>query len=137
MLDIIEGGNPQTIEGDVYLDNGDKVPVIREIRDRFEGRGGYNQPAGTDTDGNGIVDSWVVVLPVVECQNPGTHCASGSPQTIVGFVCFDVHEVLVTPQKIIKGTFLCPTDPRCDGDGLGPGGSVPGGLSADFPVIVN
>ena len=137
MVDIVEGGNPQTVEGPVYLDNGDKVPVIREIRDRFEGRSGYNPPAGTDTDSNGIVDSWVVVLPVVQCQNPGGHCAGGAPQQIVGFVCFDIHEVLVTPQKIIKGTFLCPNDPRCDGDGVGPGGSIPGGLSADFPVIVD
>jgi hypothetical protein len=137
LMDIVEGGNPQTIEGDVYVDNGDKVPVVREIRDRFEGRSGYDPPAGTDTDGDGIVDSWVVVLPVVQCQNPGDNCSGGSPQQIVGFVCFDIHEVLVTPEKIIKGTFLCPTDPRCDGTGLGPGGSVPGGISATYPVIVD
>jgi hypothetical protein len=43
----------------------------------------------------------------------------------------------VTPDKIIKGTFLCPADPRCGTDGLGPGGTVPGAISAQYPVIVN
>lgn len=137
MMDIVEGGNPQTIEGPIFVDNGDKVPVIREIRDRFEGRGGYVPGEGVDTNSDGIVDSWVVVLPVVQCQNPGDGCAGGDPQNVVGFVCFDIHEVRVTPEKIIKGTFLCPTDPRCDGNGLGPGGIVPGGISATYPVIVD
>jgi hypothetical protein len=136
MVDIVENGNPEAVEGDIYVDNGDKVPVIQEIRDRFEGRGGYDA-AGTDTDGDGAVDSWVVTLPVVECQNPGDKCAGGSPQTIVGFVCFDIHEILVTPEKIIKGTFVCSSDPRCNAGGLGPGGIIPGALSADYPVIVD
>ncbi len=137
LVDIVEGGNPEIIEGPIFLDNGDKVPVVREIRDRFEGRGGYSPGEGVDTNSDGIVDSWVVVLPVVECQNPGTQCASGDTQNVVGFVCFDIHEVRVTPEKIIKGTFLCPADPRCSGNGLGPGGVVPGGLSATYPVIVD
>jgi hypothetical protein len=137
MVDIVEDGNPETIQGPVFVDNGDKVPVIREIRDRFEGRGGYNPGEGVDTNSDGIVDSWVVVLPVVQCQNPGDQCAGGDPQNVVGFVCFDIHEVRVTPEKIIKGTFLCPSDPRCDGTGLGPGGTIPGGLSAQFPVLVD
>ena len=136
LLDIVEAGNSTEIDGPVYVDNGDKVPVIAEINDRFEGKGGYD-PAGTDTDGDGKVDSWVVTLPVVQCQNPGPHCGSGSPQTVVGFVCFDIHEVLVTPEKIIKGDFVCPTDPRCDTKGLGPGGTIPGAISAQYPVLVN
>ena len=55
----------------------------------------------------------------------------------MAFICFDLHEVIVTPDKIIKGDFLCPTDPRCDTTGLGPGGSVPGAISAQYPVIVD
>ena len=136
LLDIVEAGNSTEIDGPVYVDNGDKVPVIAEIGDRFEGTGGYD-PAGTDTNGDGKVDSWVVTLPVVQCQNPGPHCGGGSPQTVVGFVCFDIHEVLVTPDKIIKGDFVCPTDPRCDTKGLGPGGTIPGAISAQYPVLVN
>ena len=136
LLDIVEAGNSTEIDGPIYVDNGDKVPVIAEIGDRFEGKGGYD-PAGTDTDGDGKVDSWVVTLPVVQCQNPGPHCGGGSPQTVVGFVCFDIHEVLVTPEKIIKGDFVCPTDPRCDTKGLGPGGTIPGAISAQYPVLVN
>ena len=77
------------------------------------------------------------MLPVSECQTPGDQCAGGDPQEIVAFVCFDIHEVLVTPEKIIKGDFLCTGDPRCSGAGLGPGGTVPGALSASFPVIVD
>jgi Flp pilus assembly protein TadG len=137
IVDIVESGNSTEIDGPIYVDNGDKVPVISEIRDRFEGKGGYDPPAGTDTNGDGKVDSWVVTLPVVECQNPGAHCGGGSPQKVVGFVCFDIHEVDVTPAKIIKGNFVCPTDPRCDGKGLGPGGKIPGAISAAFPVLVN
>ncbi len=137
LADIVENGNPEIIEGPIYVDNGDKVPVIREIRDRFEGRGSYYPGVGVDTYSDASVESWVVILPVVECQNPGDQCSGGDPQNVVGFVCFDIHEVLVTPEKIIKGTFLCPTDPRCAGTGLGPGGIVPGGISAQFPVIVD
>jgi hypothetical protein len=49
----------------------------------------------------------------------------------------DIHEVIVTPDKIIKGDFICPTDPRCDMVGFGPGGTIAGSISADFPVLVN
>jgi Flp pilus assembly protein TadG len=138
LRDIIGAGNPHDIGGEpIYLDNGTKTPAIRDIRDRFQGLGDFApDPAGTDTDGDGAVDSWVVVLPVVECQNPGDHCASGAPADIVGFICFDIHEVIPTPDGLIKGDFLCPTDPRCDNDGLGPGGGLPGGISSEYPVIV-
>ncbi len=137
LSDIVNNNNPFAIDGPIYLDNGDKVPVLRDIQDRFLGNGNFaGNPAGTDTDGDGTIDSWVVRLPVVTCQNPGPNCAGGSPAPVVGFVCFDLHEVIPTPDKIIKGDFICPSDPRCDIDGLGPGGTIPGGVSAGFPVLV-
>lgn len=130
LLDVIEDGNPVPVGPDpIYVDNGTKTPVIDEINERFEGEGSYDDPSGTDLDGDGDSDSWLVPLPLVECQNPGPHCASGSPQRIVGVACFDVQEVLVTPEKIIKGGFVCPSDPRWAGSncdvGFGPGGQVP------------
>jgi Flp pilus assembly protein TadG len=137
LIDGVENGNTTEIDGPIYLDNGDKVPVIAEIKARFEGTGGYDPAEGIDTNGDSIVDSWVLTLPVVQCQNPGDGCATGSLQDVVAFVCFDLHEVIVTPDKIIKGDFLCPTDPRCDTTGLGPGGTVPGAISAQYPVIVD
>jgi hypothetical protein len=76
-------------------------------------------------------------LPIIECQNPGDNCASGDPQFIKGFLCMDIHEVLPEPEKIIKGDFICSTDPRCDIKGFGPGGTILGSISADYPVIVN
>lgn len=137
LTDIVNNNNPYAIEGPIFLDNGDKVPVLRDIDDRFRGNGNFaGNPAGTDTDSDGTVDSWVVRLPVVECQNPGDNCAGGDPSNVVGFVCFDIHDVETTPAKIIKGDFVCPTDPRCSNLGLGPGGTLPSGISASYPVIV-
>ncbi len=131
MTDVVENGNPDDI-GDtpIYLDNGTKTPVIQDIKDKFDA-------AGTDTNGDGIVDSWVVSLPVVECQNPGDQCAGGDTQEIVGFLCMDIREVIVTPDKLIKGDFICSSDLRCDTTDFGPGGSLIGSISADYPVIVN
>jgi hypothetical protein len=137
LVDIVGTGNTEEFGGDIYLDNGDKVPVISEIKDRFEGTGGYDPAEGIDTNGDDLVDSWVIGLPVVQCQNPGAGCATGTPQRIVGFVCFDIHEVIVTPDKIIKGSFMCSSDPRCDVAGLGPGGTLIGAISAQYPVIVD
>jgi hypothetical protein len=140
MREIVENGNPEDIGGEVYLDNGTKIPVVRDIHDRFHGLGNFfPDPAGTDTDGDGVVDSWVVVLPVVECQNPGDNCASGTQAAILGFICFDIHEVNIPAMApgIVKGDFLCPTDPRCDNDGLKPGGYIPGAISAEYPVLVD
>jgi len=131
MEDIIANGNPDEVgKKPIYLDNGTKTPIVQEIKDKFDAE-------GSDTNGDGVVDSWVVTLPVVECQNPGDQCASGTPQSIVGFLCMDIHEIIVTPDKLIKGDFICATDPRCDIPGLGPGGSLVGSISADYPVIVN
>ena len=137
LIDTVADGNTYAIDGPIYLDNGDKVPVISEINARYEGTGGYSPAEGIDTNGDNSVDSWVVTLPVVQCQNPGDGCGTGTPQKVVGFVCFDIREIIVTPDKIIKGDFLCPSDPRCDGTGLGPGGTIPGALSAQYPVIVD
>jgi len=140
MIEIIRQGNPSYVGTEpVYLDNGTKTPVVRIIGDKFYGRGEYHgDPSGTDTNGDGESDSWVVGLPVVECQNPGSHCASGSAQRVVGGVCFEIQEVEVTPGKIIKGRFLCPGDARYSRDcglGAGPGGGD-FGVRAEQPVLV-
>jgi len=138
LTDIVADGNPYDISGPIYVDNGTKTPLVSDIHDRFYGEGNFSgNGAGTDTDSDGTVDSWIVKLPVVECQNPGDQCGGGDPQTVVGFVCFDVQEVVVTPEKIIKGSFVCSSDPRCDNSGLTPGGGLSGGISAAYPVIVN
>jgi hypothetical protein len=82
-------------------------------------------------------DSWVVSLPVIECQSDG-HCAGGTAAQMVGVVCFELREVTVTPEKIIRGRFLCPGDPlwsECDG-GIGRSGGLDFGIRADIPVLV-
>jgi hypothetical protein len=142
MIDIINNGNPYEVgEDPIYIDNGTKTPVIDIISQKFYGEGEYyGNPSGTDLDGDGDSDSWVVGLPVIECQNPSPNCASGDPQEIVGGVCFDINEVLVVPEKIIKGRFLCPGDDRYDatkcGLGSGPGGGN-FGVRAQRPVLVD
>jgi len=142
MVDIIQNGNPDDIdvsEG-IFIDNGTKTPVIGEIFDRFQGNGYFNgDPSGVDRypPFDGTMDSWVVGLPVVECQT-SDHCAGGSPAAVVGFVCFELREVVVTPDKIIRGRFLCPTDPlfqECD-IGVTTTGGIDFGLRADIPVLV-
>jgi hypothetical protein len=141
MIDIIEDGNSTEVGLEpIYIDNGTKTPVVDIISQKFYGTGEYNgDPHGSDLDGDGILD-WVVGLPVIQCQNPGANCASGTPQWIVGAVCFDINEVLVTPEKIIKGRFLCPGDPLHDpdkcGHGSGPGGGD-FGVRAQRPVLVD
>ena len=82
-------------------------------------------------------DSWVVKLPVIECQTDD-HCAGGDPAKLVGFVCFEVREVVATPDKIIRGQFLCASDERvadCLENGIGSGG-LPLGIRAEIPVLV-
>jgi hypothetical protein len=74
---------------------------------------------------------------VVECQT-GIYCSNGSETEIVGFVCFEVREVETVPGKIIRGRFLCPTEPlfeaECDIT-TGSGGDD-FGIRADIPVLV-
>jgi hypothetical protein len=143
LRDLVEAGNTSDIGDPIYLDNGTKIPVIRDIHDRFHGLGEFYPDAAGDTDGDGIAESWVVRLPVVECQNPGDQCAGGSPADppadIAGFACFDIQQVDVPPDAdgIIRGEFVCPDDDRCDNEGLGPGGGLPGGISAQYPVLVD
>jgi hypothetical protein len=133
MTDIVANGNPDDIGLEpIYIDNGTKTPVVQDIKDRFDA-----EKEDASVPPNGIKDSWVVTLPMIECQNPGDQCAGGDPQEIVGFLCMDIREVIVTPDKLIKGNFLCPTDPRCDKPGFGPGGKTAGSITADYPVIVN
>jgi hypothetical protein len=142
MIDLVRNGNSDIVgEDPIYLDNGTKKPVVEIIANKFYGWGEYyGNPQGSDLDGDGRSDSWVVGLPVVECQDPGPHCASGDPQEIVGGVCFDINEVQVVPEKIIKGRFLCPGDERYDptkcGHGSGPGGGD-FGVRAQRPVLVD
>ncbi len=140
MIDIIGDGNSYEVgEEPIYVDNGTKTPVVSIISDKFYGEGEYyGDPSGDDTDNDGRSDSWVVGLPVVQCQDPGANCASGTPQWIVGAVCFEIKEVLVTPEKIIKGRFLCEGDPNWStdcGKGSGPGAGF--GIRAQRPVLVD
>lgn len=144
MLDIVQNGQVQEISTDepIYIDNGTKVPVIGEINDRFLGQGGYVGAAeGTDRytpiHSPPIPDSWVVGLPVIECQS-SVHCATGSPMKVVGAVCFEVREITVTPDKIIRGRFICESDAlfdECD-LGLTRSGGQNFGIRADIPVLV-
>ena len=142
ILDIIETGYQQEVESlfPIYVDNGTKTHAIQEIHDRMKGTGGYvGKAAGTDRyqPTNGVKDSWVVGFPVIECQSED-HCAGGTVADMVGFVCFEIREVLVTPDKIIKGRFLCPSDPLFSECPIGPTGSGGDdfGIRADFPVLV-
>jgi hypothetical protein len=144
LIDIVHDGNPDPIVADdpIFLDNGDKTPVVSLIADLFYGTGEFaGNPEGVDTDGDGLVDSWVVGLPVVECQSTD-HCAKGTPVDVVGFVCFEIREVTVVPDKIIRGSFLCPElHPQkfaqcASGLGLKGTGGENFGIRADLPVLV-
>jgi Flp pilus assembly protein TadG len=141
---IVENGT--TFEVNVgekfYTDSGDKASVIMEISDRFYGKGSHaGAAAGTDhyepIHDPPQADSWIVKLPVIECQTDD-HCSGGDPAKLVGFVCFEVREVVSTPKRIIRGQFLCANDPRtadCLESGSTSGG-LPLGLRAEIPVLV-
>jgi hypothetical protein len=142
VLDIIETGYQEEVPGlfPIYVDTGTKTPLIDEIKQRMQGTGGYvGNAAGTDRylPHTGVNDSWVVGLPVIECQTDD-HCAGGTVADMVGFVCFEIREVLVTPDKLIKGRFLCPSDPLFAECPIGPTGTGGDdfGIRADFPVLV-
>ena len=138
LLDLVRNGNHAIIGGPdnlVYLDNGTKIPMLREIQDRFENKGSY-EDNGVNTSGDSGVDSWVIPIPVVQCQNPGAGCAGGAPQEIIGVICFEVREVnWQGGEKHIAGNFLCASDERCDFNGLGPGGNIPN-TPLSRPVLV-
>jgi hypothetical protein len=142
IIDLVETGYQEEVESlfPIFVDNGTKTPVIDEIQSRMQGTGAYvGKAAGSDRYApfTGVKDSWVVGLPVIECQTED-HCAGGTVADMVGFVCFEIREVLVTPEKIIKGRFLCPDDPLFDDCPIGPTGSGGDdfGIRADFPVLV-
>jgi len=142
VLDLIETGYQEEVPGlfPIFVDNGNKTPLIEEIDQRMQGGGGYaGNAAGTDRylPHTGVNDSWVVGLPVIECQSED-HCAGGTVADMVGFVCFEIREVIVTPDKIIKGRFLCPDDPLFAECPIGPTGTGGDdfGIRADFPVLV-
>jgi Flp pilus assembly protein TadG len=142
VLDLIETGYQEEVDSlfPIFVDNGVKTPLIEEIDQRMQGTGDYvGKAAGTDRYApyTGKKDSWLVGLPVISCQTED-HCAGGTVADMVGFVCFEIREVLVTPEKIIKGRFLCPDDPLFDECPIGPTGSggEDFGIRADFPVLV-
>jgi len=117
LIEIVESGAVAQSEA-VFLDNGDKSVVIRAMHDRMYGFSIYEgDPAGVDRypPFGGFSDSWVVRLPVVECQDV-TQCAGGAPQEIVDSLCFEIREILSPPydrDRAVKGRFLCPeTDPE-------------------------
>lgn len=140
MSAIINSGNPfQVAVGEeYYVSNGTKTPLVDDIYNRFHGRGHFDgRRGGTDTDGDGMSESWVVGLPVIQCQQ-GLNCAKGDPMEMVGVVCFEIQEIVVTPDKRIKGRFLCKEDAAfkdCDLGGTGTGGKD-FDVRADFPVLV-
>jgi Flp pilus assembly protein TadG len=144
LLDVVEDGNPYEVDtsSHFFVDNGTKVPVIGEINDQFMGTGGYvGNGKGVDrylpVHTPPVADSWVVALPVIECQTD-THCAGGDTAQMVGIVCFEIREITVTPDKIIRGRFLCPDDDLmtdCD-TGFGGSGGLDFGIRADIPVLV-
>jgi hypothetical protein len=141
LVDIVSSGNPVEIGGGapMYVDNGDKASVIKELADKFYGESGYNTPAGTDrySPFDGRSDSWVVGIPVVACQSDDG-CAGGSATTLVGVTCFEIREVEGAPGKLIRGRFLCDTDPLFDECDVGRtvSGGLDFGVRADIPVLV-
>jgi hypothetical protein len=139
---IISDGNSTQLSSStpIYVDNGDKASVVREMNERFNGEASYTgRGSGEDRYApfDGIVDSWVVSMPVVECQD-GVNCATGSAAGVVGFVCFEIREIEISPMNLIRGRFLCESDPLFDECGLGrtTTGGLDFGIRADVPVLV-
>ncbi len=145
LTDIVNNGTSSTVDVShpIFLDNGDKTPIISDINDKFQGEGVFDSnPYGSDIyspPDDGLMDSWVIGIPVVECQTDA-HCAGGDSFRIVGAVCFEIREIVVTPDKIIKGRFLCKGDAGFSQCGIGGAGSGSGGLNfgvrAGIPVLV-
>jgi hypothetical protein len=178
---IVDSGNPNDMHaGDfAYLDNGSKTATLKYIRNKFYGCNNAGKNCGNGIDGTPdqrgfdrygtnplgfpasapAIDSWVVKLPVFECQ-AGVHCAGGSTGRINGGVCFEIREIIAPagdyadpadPDKeVIKGRFLCPDstdeqeralfDQYCREDSDSPQDASPGGcnfgLRAQHLVLV-
>jgi hypothetical protein len=143
MKEIIDSGTSFTVFAgeEYYVDSGTKASVVMAIRERFLGQGDHaGDPAGADRytpiHDPPISDSWVLMLPVLECQ-AGIGCSGGSEQEVVGFACFEVREVAGPPDHMIRGRFLCPSDPlfeECGGPQCSGGEDY--GIRADIPVLV-
>jgi putative Flp pilus-assembly TadE/G-like protein len=163
LKDVVDNGNSGDVEaGDSsYLDNGDKDATLKYIRNKFyfgptpdppAGQDRYGPNPATPADGPSI-DSWVVKLPVFECQ-PGRHCSGGGAGKIVGGVCFEIREILAPSgpygdsQRVIKGRFLCGESSdtnevalfnkycRDPNEGQQQGGGCDSGFRADIPRLV-
>ena len=125
----------------IYVDNGTKTPVLKEIQDRFLDRAPTRatRRRRSDTNGNGTIDSWLVPLPIVECQNPGAAAPAAAPRRSSVWRAWTFRKSTGAPDKIIKAEYVCPGDPRFDaskcGVGFGPGGEVPT-IDAQYPVLV-
>jgi hypothetical protein len=139
---MVSTGYQQEVEAlfPIYVDNGTKTSAIAEVEDRMQGKKAYTgNGAGSDRypPFDGFKDSWVVGLPVIECQTT-TKCNAGTAADMVGFVCFEIREIDTSPEKIIKGRFLCPSDPLFAECPIGPTGTGGDcfGITADFPVLV-
>jgi Flp pilus assembly protein TadG len=116
-------------------------------RDRYD-----PNPASVPPAYAPAIDSWVVKLPVFECQ-AGVHCSGGGTWKINGGVCFEIREILAPAgdyddsSRVIKGRFLCPNSPdaterelfdefcRDDSGPQDPGG-CDFGMRADRVVLV-
>ena len=139
MVGLVQNGHSQPLVAGAmaHVDDGGNVPfaAMQEIQNQFlaNGTDAYFPPLGPD--------SWVVKLPVVECQD-ATNCDSGSTSEIKGGICFEIREV-VPAAHLIRGRFLCPCDPahqsawsRCKNTlGDSPGG-CDFGMRAERPVLV-
>ncbi len=102
LIDFIDDA-PITVDSSLaYVDYGTKTPTIVDIYNRMLELGTDRYP---DVPG---IDSWVVRLPVVECLNPGDFCSSGSLKKVTGALCFEIREIVLFPDRLIKGRFVCP-----------------------------
>jgi hypothetical protein len=142
LRDIIQNGFDDDITNvmHIFLDNGDKASVIQELSNKFYGEGKYSgNPGGTDryTPKDGVSDSWVQAIPIVECQSD-ENCAGGENARIVGFACMEIREIETSPYNLIRTRFLCPNDLLFDGCDIGRTGTggYDFGIRADIPVLV-
>jgi len=142
LRDLVRDGNSTQLSSSdaIYVDNGDKASVIKEMNDKFHGEASYTgDGAGVDRyePYDGRADSWVTSLPVVACQ-ADANCATGSAAQLVGFVCFEIREIEESPLNLIRGRFLCESDPLFDECDIGrtTSGGLDFGIRADVPVLV-
>jgi len=143
LADMVKTGYQEEIESlfPIHVSNGSQTSAVAAVQTRMQGgkKKGDPDPAGSDRypPFDGYKDSWVVGLPVIECQD-ALHCTGGNAMKMVGFVCFEIREVISTPNKVIKGRFLCPSDPLFEECPIGPTGTGGDdfGIRASFPVLV-